>query len=202
MAAVPPWSPISLLVRLSLSTIAEWSLISPLISWADCVGNTFPGERCGKLGGRGALGGLGAVLASRAWSSGEARKRLHLSWYGLTWRGRFLLQGGCFAEEFPAMLRSADSQYAGKGSSWAWAEGRAASSWLKAAKNVAVMYCFIFSKGGGGKRLRCWGWNACSWFQNDRHFDFFFSLLFLEFGKQVVLLKYRRFSVSPVNGLL
>lgn len=54
---------------------------------------------------------------SRAWSSGEARERLRLSWYGLKWRGRFLLQGGCFAEEFPAMLRSADSQYAGKGSS-------------------------------------------------------------------------------------
>lgn len=29
-----------------------------------------------------------------------------------------------------------------------------------------------------------------------------FSFLFLELGKQVVLLKYRHFSVSPVNGWL
>lgn len=28
-----------------------------------------------------------------------------------------------------------------------WAEGRFSSPWLKPAKNVAVMYCFIFSKG-------------------------------------------------------
>lgn len=57
------------------------------------------------------------MLASRAWRSGEARERLRVSWYRLKWRGRFLLQGGCFVEEFPAMLRSADSQYAGEGSS-------------------------------------------------------------------------------------
>lgn len=32
--------------------------------------------------------------------------------------------------------------------------------------------------------------------------NFFFSFLFLELGKQVVLLKYKHFSVSPLNGLL
>lgn len=41
-----------------------------------------------------------------------------------------------------------------------------------------------------------------SGFKMTDTFNIFFSFLFLELGKQVVLLKYRHFSVSPVNGLL
>lgn len=64
------------------------------------------------------------------------------------------------------------------------------------------MYCFIFSKGGGGRGCVAEGEMLARGFKMTDTLIFFFSLLFLEFGKQVVLLKYRRFSVSPVNGLL
>lgn len=108
------------------------------------LGSVFWGGRCRKLAGWGALASFGKVFSGCVPSSGEARDRSSVSWYQLKWTGGFLLQGGYSAEEFPEMLRSADSQLTA-----VWVEGRFSSPWLKPAKNVAVMYCFIFSKGGG-----------------------------------------------------
>lgn len=56
------------------------------------------------------FGSFGEVFLSCVPSSGEARDRPPVSWYKLKWTGGFLLEGGCSAEEFPEMLRSADSQ--------------------------------------------------------------------------------------------